>query len=160
MKKIQYYAILRNNNNEIIWKSEHATREITTRVCGYKEAENRYGMECGWHTEVQEHEVEVNYDADIIEYLAKVEAKVAEIGKGYTCNFWNRDENMHHINGVNHFCFSVKGDKVHPYSVGGQCIAYTSDFTREQFLDELPNICLTSEEVSAIYNAIWNRIAR
>lgn len=94
------------------------------------------------------------------EYLECVEAEVERIGKGYTCNFRYRGENIHHINGANHFCFSLDGEKVHPLTVGGSRFCYPSDFTKDEFIEKLPTILLTDEECNAAYRGIWNEMTK
>lgn len=94
------------------------------------------------------------------EYLEQVKAEVERIGKGYTCNFMYRGENIHHINGANHFCFSLEGHKVHPLSVGGSRFCYPNDFSKEEFIAELKNILLTNEECNAVYRGIWNEMTK
>lgn len=98
-------------------------------------------------------------DADN-EFLDRIEDEVQRIGKGYDCNFRHHGENIHHINGANHFCFSLEGDKVHPLAVGGSRFCYPSDFTREEFIEKLPNILLTDEECNAAYRGIWNEMTK
>lgn len=100
------------------------------------------------------------YSDEDNEYLDKVEAEVKRIGKGYDCNFRRHGGNVHHINGANHFCFSLNGDMVHPLSVGGSRFTYIKDFTREQFVEELKSICLTLDECNGIYKGIWNDITK
>lgn len=101
-----------------------------------------------------------HYSQDVNEYLDRIEDEVQRIGKGYDCNFRRYGENIHHINGANHFCFSLEGDKVHPLTVGGSRFCYSSDFTREEFIEKLPAILLTDEECNAAYRGIWNEMKK
>ncbi len=93
-------------------------------------------------------------EEEIARFLELVKEEVERIGKGYMCNFWYRNENCHYLNGDNNFCFSVEGDKVHPLVVGGSRFAYPSDFTREEFLAKLKDICLSADEINAAYRKI------
>lgn len=157
--KKKFNAILKDGKGGIRWKSTHETREIAERVCGYKLSENEYDVKyAGWHTEVEEFEFMREYPDDYAEYLQRVKTEVEHIGKGYTCNFFHNDENIHHINGANHFCFSLDGDKVHPLNGGGSRFSYPQDFTRDQFIKELKNICLTNHECNEIYRCIGNAL--
>ncbi|MDD6017188.1 MAG: hypothetical protein PUC18_13105 [Prevotellaceae bacterium] len=153
MKK--YKSILREKNGTVKHEFTHDTKEGAEKWCDMQKLYNEHEFKyAGWKTEIEEFDYEFAKPAGFDEYMEQVKAEVNRIGKGYTCNFMYRGENIHHINGVNHFCFSLEGDKVHPLSVGGSRFCYPNDFSKEEFIAELKNILLTAEECNAVYRGI------
>lgn len=92
-----------------------------------------------------------------MEKLELIERKVKEIGKGYTCNFNVHRKNgktAHFINGANTICFSEEDGLIICHSTGGSRFAYPDPFTLDQFIEELPKMLLTHEEINNIYESI------
>ncbi len=146
MKKFK--SILKDGDGEIRRESVHDTRYGAEAWCDWQRAYEPRKFEYeGWYTEIEEFEYEFEKPEGFDEYLERVKAEVERIGRGYTCDFMCHGYNCHHINGYNHFCFSLEGDKVHPLSVGGSRVAYVSDFTREGFIKELENILIKPKVV-------------
>jgi DNA-binding XRE family transcriptional regulator len=93
-----------------------------------------------------------------METLNKIQNKVNEIAKGYTCDFNYKNTGMHHINGANHLCFSIEGEKIKFHSVGGSRFFYT-DMKIDQFIEKLPSMLLTIEEINNQYKAIASKLS-
>jgi hypothetical protein len=142
MKK--YRAIVKNANGETVRTLDHDTQSGAEKYCEMQKLYNRIEFENGWTTAIEEFDFEFEKPEGYDDFLAKVKAEVERIGRGYTCNFQHRGYNEHHINGYNHFCFSLEGDKVHPMTVGGSRVAYVSDFTKSEFIDKLEEILIPS----------------
>ena len=142
MKK--YRAIVKNANGETVRTLDHDTQSGAEKYCEMQKLYNRIEFENGWTTAIEEFDFEFEKPEGYDDFLAKVKAEVERIGRGYTCNFQHRGYNEHHINGYNHFCFSLEGDKVHPKTVGGSRVAYVSDFTKSEFIDKLEEILIPS----------------
>lgn len=161
----KYKSILRNSEGELIREMEHDTRQGAEKCIRHWKWEYTAGGDTpqlpdGWTTEIKELDFDFEKPDGFDEYLGIVKAEVERIGKGYTCNFMYRGLNQHHINGANHFCFSIEGDRVHPLSVGGSRFCYPNDFTHDEFIEELENILLTEEEIAAIHSRIWKEIRK
>lgn len=140
MKK--YRAIVKNTNGETVRTLDHDTLSGAEKYCEMQKLYNRIEFENGWTTAIEEFDFEFKNPEGYDDFLAKVKAEVERIGRGYTCNFQHRGYNEHHINGYNHFCFSIEGDKVHPMTVGGSHVAYVGDFTKEEFIAKLEEILI------------------
>lgn len=146
MKKFK--SILKDRNGKVRREFTHDTKEGAEKWCDMQKLYNEHEFKhAGWYTEIEEFDYEFEKPAGFDEYLDRVKAEVERIGRGYSCNFMWRGYNEHHINGYNHFCFSLEGDKVHPLSVGGSIVAYVSDFTRDGFIKELENILIKPKVV-------------
>ena len=141
MKK--YKSILKDRNGNVKREFGHDTRSGAETWCRIQEYDaNLYG----WYTEIEEFDYEFEKPAGFDDFLARVKEEVERIGRGYSCNFMWRGYNEHHINGRNHFCFSLEGDKVHPLSVGGSLVDYTyKDFTKDEFISMLQEILIAPE---------------
>jgi len=139
MKK--YKSILKDRNGELVRQFVHETRNGAEIWCNLQKDYP------GGTTEIEEFEYEFKKPEGFDEYLDRVKAEVERIGRGYTCNFMWKDQNVHHINGYNHFVFSLEGDKVHPLGGGGSLVVYIKDFTKEEFIAELGNILIKSPYV-------------
>ena len=142
MKK--YKAIVKNANGEIVRTFDHDTLPGAEKYCEMQKLYNRIEFKNGWTTAIEEINFEFEKPEGYDVFLDKVKSEVERIGRGYTCNFQHRGNNEHHINGYNHFCFSIEGDKVHPMAVGGSRVAYASDFTKSEFIAKLGEILIPS----------------
>lgn len=155
----KYKSILKDRNGEVRKEFVHDTQEGAEKWCDMQKMYNEHEFKhAGWYTEIEEFDYEFEKPVGFDKYLERVKAEVERIGKGYTCNFMHRGENIHHINGANHFCFSLEGEKVHPMAVGGSRFCYPGDFTKDEFIEKLPTILLTDEECNAAYRGIWNEM--
>jgi len=145
MKK--YRAIVKDANGEIVRTFDHDTLYGAEEYCRMQKLYDPIEFKNGWSTAIEEFDFEFEKPEGYDDFLAKVKDEVERIGRGYTCNFQHRGYNEHHINGYNHFAFSLEGDKVHPLGCGGSRVVYIKDFTKEEFIAELGNILIKSPYV-------------
>jgi len=84
-----------------------------------------------------------------IKKMEKIIKKIKEITekKGY---FFNEHKGLFHLNGANHICFEIIEDNIKFHTVGGSAFFY-QNMNIDEFLNKLPEILLTEDEINKKY---------
>lgn len=99
----------------------------------------------------------INLNLNKMETLKQIEKEVKKIGKGYSTNFNYGGKNMHFINGANTICFSLNEPKVKFHTVGGSRF-FDNDMLVKKFINSLPAMLLTTDEIKNTYRKILKQI--